>query len=87
MQFNISIFFIVNQHTLYRIYYFYYLNNIDFKKNGGHKSAPFRLCFVLIIHRCTHALCKDAPFKTLKVGKYVRISSSSIEAWPDSNNH
>ena len=40
MQFNISIFFIVNQHTLYRIYYFYYLNNIDFKKKRWPQKRP-----------------------------------------------
>lgn len=32
-----------------------------------------------------YALCKNAPFKTVKVGKYVRISKSSFDAWLDSN--
>ena len=33
-----------------------------------------------------YTLCKDAPFKTVKVGKYVRISKPSFDAWLDSNN-
>ena len=33
-----------------------------------------------------YALCKDAPFKTVKVGKYVRISKPSFEAWLDSKD-
>lgn len=32
-----------------------------------------------------YTLCKDAPFKTVKVGKYVRISKPSFDAWLDSN--
>lgn len=32
-----------------------------------------------------YTLCKKAPFKTVKVGKYVRISKSSFDAWLDSN--
>ncbi len=33
-----------------------------------------------------YALCKDAPFKTVKIGKYVRISKPSFDHWLDSNN-
>lgn len=33
-----------------------------------------------------YSLCKDAPFKTVKVGKYVRISKPSFDAWLDSVN-
>ena len=32
-----------------------------------------------------YTLCKNAPFKTVKVGKYVRISKPSFDAWLDSN--
>ncbi len=31
-----------------------------------------------------YSLCKDAPFKCVKVGKYVRISKPSFDAWLDS---
>lgn len=31
-----------------------------------------------------YALCKDAPFKTVKIGKYVRISKASFDTWLDS---
>lgn len=31
-----------------------------------------------------YALCKESPFKTVKVGKYVRISKASFDAWLDS---
>lgn len=30
-----------------------------------------------------YTLCKRAPFKTIKIGKYVRISKSSFDAWLD----
>ena len=33
-----------------------------------------------------YALCKDAPFKVVKIGKYVRISKPSFDAWLDSNS-
>lgn len=33
-----------------------------------------------------YAVCKDAPFKTVKIGKYVRISKPSFDAWLDSMN-
>ena len=33
-----------------------------------------------------YSLCKDAPFKTVKVGKYVRISKPSFDEWLDSVN-
>lgn len=33
----------------------------------------------------TYSLCKDAPFKTVKVGKYIRISKPSFDSWLDSN--
>lgn len=33
-----------------------------------------------------YSLCKDAPFKAVKVGKYVRISKPSFDAWLDSMN-
>lgn len=32
-----------------------------------------------------YSLCKDAPFKTVKVGKYIRISKPSFDSWLDSN--
>ncbi len=33
-----------------------------------------------------YVLCKEAPFKCVKIGKYVRISKSSFDAWLDNNN-
>ena len=33
-----------------------------------------------------YAVCKDAPFKTVNIGKYVRISKPSFDAWLDSMN-
>ena len=33
-----------------------------------------------------YSLCRNAPFKTVKVGKYVRISKPSFDAWLDSIN-
>ena len=33
-----------------------------------------------------YSLCKDASFKAVKVGKYVRISKPSFDAWLDSMN-
>lgn len=30
-----------------------------------------------------YALCKESCFKTVKVGKYVRISRASFDAWLD----
>ena len=33
-----------------------------------------------------YALCKQAQFKTVKIGKYVRISKSSFDSWLDSTN-
>lgn len=31
-----------------------------------------------------YALCKQSQFKTVKIGKYVRISKSSFDNWLDS---
>ena len=31
-----------------------------------------------------YALCKQSQFKTVKIGKYVRISKSSFDSWLDS---
>ena len=33
-----------------------------------------------------YSLCKDAPFKTVKIGKYVRISKPSFDDWLDNIN-
>lgn len=30
-----------------------------------------------------YALCRESCFKTVKVGKYVRISKASFDAWLD----
>ena len=33
-----------------------------------------------------YELCKKSLFKTVKVGKYVRISKPSFDSWLDSTN-
>lgn len=30
-----------------------------------------------------YALCRESCFKTVKIGKYVRISKASFDAWLD----
>lgn len=31
-----------------------------------------------------YALCKESLFKTVKIGKYVRVSKASFDSWLDS---
>lgn len=33
-----------------------------------------------------YALCKESLFKTVKIGKYVRISKASFDAWLDNTD-
>lgn len=65
---------------------------VEFDKEICHANADKRIYSVQeianilqISKSMAYALCKDAPFKTVKVGKYIRISKSSFDAWLDSN--
>ena len=60
--------------------------------NSNHATAEKRtysvqeIADILQISKSkAYALCKEAPFKTVKVGKYVRISKPSFDAWLDNN--
>lgn len=64
----------------------------EFDRKDCHASADKRIYSVQeiadilqISKSMAYALCKDAPFKTVKVGKYIRISKPSFDAWLDSN--
>lgn len=65
---------------------------VDFNKTD-HATADKRtysvqeIADILQISKSmAYALCKEALFKTVKVGKYVRVSKPSFDAWLDSNN-
>ncbi len=66
---------------------------VEFKSNICHVTADKRtysvqeIANILQISKSmAYTLCKNAPFKTVKIGKYVRISKPSFDAWLDSNN-
>ena len=64
-----------------------YNNNLCRADAGKRTYSVQEVADILQISKSmAYALCKDAPFKTVKVGKYVRISKPSFDAWLDSNN-
>jgi len=49
-------------------------------------SVPEIAAILQISKSMAYEMCKKSLFKTVKVGKYVRISKPSFDSWLDSAN-
>ena len=61
-------------------------NNIATQANADKRTDSVQgIADILQISRSmAYALCRKSLFKTVRVGKYVRISKPSFDAWLDS---